>query len=420
MGGTPSSSANPSFTISVASLRLSHRRSASSRGPSSVESNRSGGGGVGRVKLRGSRRGGGSSPSPSFSSSWSLFPTPLMAPSAPEYARRAHHAGSWYDSNPSGLNAELSGYLRDAEADGGAGGGGGGGGRPRATISPHAGFRYSGPTAAYAYLALREALMLPAGHGARPSTVVVLHPSHHVRLDGCAISGASVLETPIADLVVDSDLRSELLATGEFLTMDRHVDEAEHSGEMQYPYIAKAIADAAAIANRGSGGGRGGSKAANAECRVLPIMVGALGTSAERRYGRMLAPYLSRPGVFTVISSDFCHWGRRFGYVPYGDGSTQKHADVSDYIEWLDRRGMEHVESQRPGAFADYLRTYSNTICGRHPIGVWLHALAASREAGTEAVDVRFVRYAQSGKVRSMDESSVSYASAVARITSPS
>jgi AmmeMemoRadiSam system protein B len=58
-------------------------------------------------------------------------------------------------------------------------------GVPRASISPHAGFQYSGPCAAYSFLALKEAL------SSNPSlrTVVVLHPSHHVYLDGCAVSG---------------------------------------------------------------------------------------------------------------------------------------------------------------------------------------------------------------------------------------
>lgn len=73
---------------------------------------------------------------------------------------------------------------------------------------------------------------------------------------------------------------------------------------------------------------------------------------------------------------------------------------------------MGLIEMQRPGAFADYLREYSNTICGRHPISVWLHAL---RESALTH-DVRFVKYDQSERVRSARDSSVSYASAVGRV----
>jgi len=58
-------------------------------------------------------------------------------------------------------------------------------GIPRACICPHAGFQYSGPTAAFSFLALEEAVQ----KNLSLRTIVVLHPSHHVYLDGCAISG---------------------------------------------------------------------------------------------------------------------------------------------------------------------------------------------------------------------------------------
>lgn len=86
------------------------------------------------------------------------------------YVRRAHHSGSWYPADE--LDGMLSKFLADAEEeesdDGGGSGGGAGAGSssrlgagsvPNACISPHAGYRYSGPTAAHSFLALREALV---------------------------------------------------------------------------------------------------------------------------------------------------------------------------------------------------------------------------------------------------------------------
>ena len=65
-----------------------------------------------------------------------------------------------------------------------------------------------------------------------------------------------------------------------------------------------------------------------------------------------------------VVSSDFCHWGRRFNYMPFaGEG------EIFKAIEALDRQGMGIVEAQDPAAFTRYLQQHSNTICGRHPIG---------------------------------------------------
>jgi len=109
--------------------------------------------------------------------------------------------------------------------------------------------------------------------------------------------GASRLITPLGDLSVDSHLRDELLLTKKFGNMKQDVDEKEHSGEMQYPYIQKIINDA----RRESSGGE------EYNIKVLPIMVGSIGVSKEESIGRLLSPFLSDRGIFTVISSDFCH-----------------------------------------------------------------------------------------------------------------
>ena len=37
----------------------------------------------------------------------------------------------------------------------------------------------------------------------------------------------------------------------------------------------------------------------------------------EQQYGELLAPYLDDPANGWVVSSDFCHWGQRFGFTPH-------------------------------------------------------------------------------------------------------
>ena len=73
---------------------------------------------------------------------------------------------------------------------------------------------------------------------------------------------------------------------------------------------------------------------------------------------------------------------------------------------------MGLIEAQDAPGFAAYLRETGNTICGRHPTALLLHALAAcaTRHA------VRFTRYDQSHRCVSDADSSVSYASAVVTI----
>ncbi len=104
------------------------------------------------------------------------------------FSRRAHHSGSWYSSCRDELDDVLTSFLQDAQRElkktekksnsevvSGV---------PRSVIAPHAGYSYSGKVAAYSYLAVQEAVST-----GRIKTIVVLHPSHHVALDGCAISG---------------------------------------------------------------------------------------------------------------------------------------------------------------------------------------------------------------------------------------
>jgi AmmeMemoRadiSam system protein B len=364
------------------------------------------------------------------------------------YSRRAHHAGSWYEDDATELRDALESYLRDAveespsllllgqpqpsQRDGDE--------SPspppsprkilRGAIVPHAGYRYSGRTAAHAYAALRDALSPSPGVSSSAAAaiehVIVLHPSHHAYLDGCAVSGARELQTPLGPLPVDDRLRSEVLQLScrgdgscsklSFTLMSQRDDEHEHSGEMQYPYLAHVLASSAVGRKR--------------HVSVLPIMVGALSTSQEERYGRLLAPILARPSVLAVVSSDFCHWGSRFSYRPTPPGSSggKAKAPIHEFISQLDRDGMNWIELQKPGMFAQYLKETQNTICGRHPISVWLHAITSPSSAsssgnpgdgGPGKMEVTFVKYAQSSPVESMHESSVSYAAALATLREP-
>jgi MEMO1 family protein len=106
----------------------------------------------------------------------------------------------------------------------------------------------------------------------------------------------------------------------------------------------------------------------------VPILVGDLSLDAERDYGVLLAPYLADPHTLFVVSSDFCHWGKRFRYT-YLDPACK---EIYQSIEKTDREGMRLIEAKDPQGFAKYLQTTKNTICGRHPIGVLLQANRAA------------------------------------------
>lgn len=135
-------------------------------------------------------------------------------------------------------------------------------------------------------------------------------------------------------------------------------------------------------------------------------MVGSLSPDVEEMYGEIFAPYLADPQNLFVISSDFCHWGSRFRYTHYDKSCGQ----IYKSIEKLDKDGMNLIESLNPAAFTEYLKKYQNTICGRHPISVLLQAVNSLQQRNYR-MSFKFLKYDQSSQVKTMTDSSVSYAS---------
>ncbi|XP_021999832.1 protein MEMO1 isoform X2 [Helianthus annuus] len=97
-----------------------------------------------------------------------------------------------------------------------------------------------------------------------------------------------------------------------------------------------------------------------------------------------------------------------FNYMHY----DKKHGPIYKSIEALDKMGMEIIETGDPDEFKRYLSETDNTICGRHPISVFLHM---SKNCSTK-IKIKFIRYEQSSQCKSTRDSSVSYASAVAKL----
>ncbi|MCJ1336947.1 hypothetical protein MMC09_002225 [Bachmanniomyces sp. S44760] len=322
--------------------------------------------------------------------------------------RVASHAGSWYTNDGPTLSGQLSNWLHHVpEFIEGAGS------VPipnaRIIIAPHAGYSYSGPAAAWAYKTLDLS---------KAKRVFLLGPSHHMYLSGCALSQCSHYSTPLGELTLDSATIEELHSTGKFEKLAQSADEDEHSLEMHLPYIYKALTDSfpdEAILPK-----------------LIPILVGSTNATRECDYGAILAPYLADPSSLFVVSSDFCHWGSRFNYTYYlpssannvADGQnlrrtdkTPKSPEIHESIARLDKSAMDAIESGGHDAFLANLRDTSNTVCGRHPIGVVMAALEVLQKQGKISDGrgrFKFVRYERSSDCMKAQDSSVSYASAFA------
>ncbi|CAG0883403.1 unnamed protein product [Cyprideis torosa] len=277
-------------------------------------------------------------------------------------SRRATHSGSWYTDNTSELDRQLRQWLDRVDVVHGP---------AKAVIAPHAGYQYSGPTAAFAYNQINPAAV---------KRIFILGPSHHVRLSGCAVSACQKYQTPLYSLLVDTGVNEELLATGHFERMSLPTDEDEHSIEMHLPYIAKIM------------------EYYSNQFTIVPILVGSLTPEKEALYGRILAPYLMDPETVFVLSSDFCHWGQRFRYTYYDKGVG---GEIHACIRRVDQQGMTLIERLDAPGFTEYLKKTGNTICGRHPIGVFLYCMEHLFSIGSlspSRAHFKFLKYAQSSR----------------------
>jgi AmmeMemoRadiSam system protein B len=268
---------------------------------------------------------------------------------------------------------------------------------PRVLIVPHAGYAYSGPTAAFGYKAWTTEMAQKM-----IKRVIIMGPSHYVALRGCALSSCSAVETPFGSLPIDEKMNQDLLMKARDVNFpiqffSKEQDEAEHSLELHFPFIKLVLPQIEAI---------------------CPLIIGSIGRVAEGKLGALLKPYLEDQSIAFVLSSDFCHWGRRFQYfyLPQSikdDQTKEAEAElssisISKQIENLDQEAMECIMKRDLDAFYKYFEKTGNTVCGRHPIGVFLNACS-----GCVNVRISFVKYAQSNAAQSKQDSSVSYAAGI-------
>jgi len=122
----------------------------------------------------------------------------------------------------------------------------------KAIIGPHAGFAYSGPTAAWAYKNIDPE---------KYKWVFLLGPAHHTFTDGCALSQQEVFDTPLGPINIDWEITEELKKKWGFSYYTKEDDEAEHSLELHSPFIKKIFGDH--------------------EFKLIPIVVGSVSYKKE-------------------------------------------------------------------------------------------------------------------------------------------
>lgn len=183
--------------------------------------------------------------------------------------RSPRWAGSFYPESPDTLRTSINDLHKQALADkidlGNS--------KLRALILPHAGYIYSGLTAAHGTILL---------HNLHIKNIFLLGPAHHIGVTGCAVSRAASYHTPLGDTPISSvgvklqekhpDLFEENIAS----------EQIEHSLEVILPFLQESLADFS----------------------LTPLVVGQANT---KRTAQALAPFLNDNDLI-VVSSDLSHF----------------------------------------------------------------------------------------------------------------
>ena len=270
--------------------------------------------------------------------------------------RPSQIAGLWYEGEPKALVRAVDSYMEQAQLPEIEG-------EVMGAVAPHAGHRYSGPVAGYAFAAMR---------GLAPKLVAVLSPFHNYHPAPLLTTAHDAYATPLGEVAVDRaavDKVHAALKTELGFGLTPIANDPEHSLEIELPFLQRALA---------------------AGWSLLPIMVRAQDADVCHKLGDTLAMVLQDADAVLVASTDLSHY------------YEQKAALA------LDRAMLEPLEEFDPERTFDVERSGRGYACG---LGALASVMWAARALGANTIQV--LRHATSGDVTGDYSAVVGYGAAV-------
>lgn len=190
-----------------------------------------------------------------------------------QQVRQPAVAGAFYPGQESILSRDVRALLSTARSHAG-----GPVPVPKAIIVPHAGYVYSGSTAALAYARL-------AAGRVTIRRVVLLGPVHRVPVRGLALPGVDFFATPMGHIEIDHEAVATVSRLPQ-VVVSHAAHAMEHSLEVQLPFLQSVLDD----------------------FRILPL---AVGDASASEVAQVLDTVWGGPETLIVVSSDLSH------FLPY-------------------------------------------------------------------------------------------------------
>jgi len=228
-------------------------------------------------------------------------------------------------------------------------------------VSPHAGYLYSGPVAAWGFCQLIEEEL--------PESVVLLGPNHSGLGREVAVMPTGRWRTPLGEIEVDEDLAKEIADSSFLIQLDDTAHRKEHSLEVQLPFLQYGYGEA---------------------FKIVPICMMSQDLESAQEIGKTLGETLEGRNVLIIASTDLTH------YEPAARARSK------------DAKVIEAIRSMNPGRVHEVVSEFSVSMCGPGPV---MTMLTAASLLGAQKA--RLLKYASSGDITGDYAAVVGYASLV-------
>lgn len=232
-------------------------------------------------------------------------------------------AGAFYDDNPEVLKNKIERFLSEVKTDliyekiyG--------------IISPHAGYIYSGRTAAYGYKLLT---------GKQIDTVVIVSPSHQEYFEGISVYDGDGYQTPLGIVKVNKELREKLIQNEGYIFSSKYGHRREHALEVQLPFLQVVLKD----------------------FDIIPLVMGDQSEKYIYALGEALADVLKERNSILVASSDLSHY-HSHKTAERLDSIVEKHINNFDYESLIEDLAINKVEACGGGPMAAVM--YASKLLG--------------------------------------------------------
>lgn len=143
-------------------------------------------------------------------------------------------------------------------------------------VSPHAGYVYSGKTAAYAFNLLKNKNF---------KTVIIISPSHREYFYGTCIYEGDYYETPLGLAEVDKSMREKIIEGSSIIFSGTKGHKNEHAVEVQIPFL-QSVLD---------------------EFKIVPVVMGDQSSEVVYETAKQIAAAADENTVM-IASSDLSHF----------------------------------------------------------------------------------------------------------------